>query len=121
MAHGHAAHVGLVDDRLVPGGVRGAVVLPREGRVHHDALRHGSCRVTVSKERSSFAVAHDISTNHEGPEYFGDLNLDQVVEAMTAGRDEYDLKPLFYRPLRRVEEIHYRQAVFRHFGGPFTV
>jgi hypothetical protein len=45
------------------------------------------------------------------PPFFGDLHLDQVVEAVTAGRDEYDLKPLFYTPLDRVEAIAYRHGV----------
>lgn len=36
------------------------------------------------------------------PEIFADLNLDQVVETMTVGRNEYNLKPFFYIPLRHI-------------------
>jgi hypothetical protein len=44
------------------------------------------------------------------PEFFRDLNLDQVVEAMVAGREGYDLAPFFYTPVSRAE-VRYRQAV----------
>jgi len=47
------------------------------------------------------------------PEFFADLNLDQIVKSMTVCRDEYDLKPFFYTPLKTVEGIEYRQEVFR--------
>jgi DNA mismatch repair ATPase MutS len=45
------------------------------------------------------------------PEFFGDLNLDQIVASLTEGREEYELGPLFYRPLHDVEAIHYRHHV----------
>ena len=49
----------------------------------------------------------------EAPEFFTDLNLDQVVASITAGREEYDLKPFFHTLLNRVETIHYRHDIFR--------
>jgi DNA mismatch repair protein MutS len=47
------------------------------------------------------------------PPFFRDLNLDQVVEAAVAGREEYDLAPFFHLPLGSVEEVAYRHDVFR--------
>ena len=38
-------------------------------------------------------------TDHEAPEYFGDLNLDQVVERSQPDATSTNLKPFFYRPL----------------------
>lgn len=49
----------------------------------------------------------------EAPGFFGDLNLDQVIESITATREEYRLKPFFCAPLRDVEAITYRHEIFR--------
>ncbi|HEU5265367.1 MAG TPA: hypothetical protein VFU35_01660, partial [Jatrophihabitans sp.] len=47
------------------------------------------------------------------PEYFGDLNLDQVEDALTRGRDQYELEPFFRQPLTDIAIMRYRQDVFR--------
>lgn len=42
------------------------------------------------------------------PNHFSNLNLDQVVAAATAGRDEHNLRPFFHSPPSNLETVHYR-------------
>jgi DNA mismatch repair protein MutS len=46
------------------------------------------------------------------PACFGDLNLDQVMAAVTAGRDEYDLAAFYSSPLADEDAVRFRQEVF---------
>jgi DNA mismatch repair protein MutS len=47
------------------------------------------------------------------PGFFADLNLDQIVDAVTASKSEYNLKPFFYASLTNIEAIAYRHEVMR--------
>lgn len=58
------------------------------------------------------------SGRREAPECFRDLNLDQITMAVTAGREDYDLLPIFHSPLRSIEVIRYRHEVFQDFEDP---
>jgi DNA mismatch repair protein MutS len=49
----------------------------------------------------------------EEPPFFADLNLDQVVASITAGRGEYALEPYYHAPLHDVETVGYRHEVLR--------
>ena len=62
-----------------------------------------------------FATPEDrvTTTETEAPEFFGDLNLDQIVDAITAGRREYHLNPFFYAPLNNVNAITYRHEIMQ--------
>jgi len=52
------------------------------------------------------------------PAFFTDLNLDQVIRAITAGRDEYDLAPFFYTRLGSTAAIGYRHEVLKDLRDP---
>lgn len=47
------------------------------------------------------------------PDCFGDLHLDQIVAAITAGKGEYDLAPFFCVPLHDVQAVTFRHEVFQ--------
>lgn len=51
--------------------------------------------------------------NVAAPEIFADLNIDQIVDGVVSGRDQYNLRPFFHTPLRDAEDVRYRQEVFR--------
>jgi DNA mismatch repair protein MutS len=61
-------------------------------------------------DRSEMSIGVD---DRRIPEIFTDLNLDQIVDSITANRDEYNLKPFFYAPLGDVETINYRYDILR--------
>lgn len=54
----------------------------------------------------------------EEPDYFADLNLDQVLASMTAGREQYELGPFFYASLHEAATVRYRHEVLRDLEKP---
>jgi DNA mismatch repair protein MutS len=61
------------------------------------------------------------ANNRRTPTYFSDLNLDQIVASITAGKEEYDLKPLFHFPSNNVESVRYRHEVVRDLENTILV
>jgi DNA mismatch repair ATPase MutS len=55
--------------------------------------------------------ANEVST--EAPAFFVDLNLNQVIDAITAERDIYDLQPFFFTPLHSEDAIQYRHEIMQ--------
>jgi DNA mismatch repair protein MutS len=49
----------------------------------------------------------------QAPPFFIDLNLDQIIDAITLGKDEYNLKPFYFTVLHDLNTIHYRHEVLR--------
>lgn len=50
---------------------------------------------------------HSVQPEREAPTFFRDRNLDRITGAVTAGRQEYDLAPLFHAQLKDLDSIAY--------------
>ena len=64
------------------------------------------------------AAESGIEAPIDEPDCFSDLHLDQILASLTAGREEYELAPFFYRPLHDVEAVQYRHHVLRDLEQP---
>jgi len=49
----------------------------------------------------------------ETPDYFGDLNLDQIVQSVMLNYTGYNLTPFFLQPLTDLKSISYRQEIMK--------
>jgi DNA mismatch repair protein MutS len=47
------------------------------------------------------------------PDFFLDLNVDQIIAAVTAGKEDYRLAPFFYRPLHDTDAVLFRHEVMQ--------
>jgi len=57
----------------------------------------------------------------EAPVFFSDINLDQIIDAITAGKEEYNLKPFYYTSLNDIDAINYRHEVMRDLENKILV
>ena len=46
------------------------------------------------------------------PEFFTDLNLDQVIREITKAKGEYALEPFYFSALQEYDILEYRQSIF---------
>lgn len=54
----------------------------------------------------------------DAPVFVVDLNLDQIIHAITAGKEEYNLDPFFCAPLQDTDAITYRHEVMQDLENP---
>lgn len=122
-AHARSCHRSIGKERAN----RGAASMSRGPRSNVVGLDHARRSAIsddfVGGERGRFSPFHSIlfarPEDHirddalQAPEFFTDLNCDQIVTAITAGKDEYNLKPFFHACLQRVDAIQYRHEVMQ--------
>lgn len=70
---------------------------------------------------SILSKKHDDSLAEESEEksnFLKDLNLDQIIEGITAGKQEYNLLPFYHAPLKDIAAIEYRHEIMMELERP---
>ena len=65
--------------------------------------------------RNSGNLLNENKVEENEPDFFSDLNLDQVINAITSKKEVYNLKPFFYTKLNEISTIEYRQKIMFDF------
>lgn len=85
------------------------------------------CSRSRGKVPGSALAFHSVlfrqTSNHHArpsatPECFGDLHLDQIVEALVRDRGSYDLELFFTTSLSNPDTVRYRQGAMRDLEAP---
>jgi DNA mismatch repair protein MutS len=108
-ARGPAVGGSSVDDA---GIVAAAGIVNAAGIAHARGWRFRS--VLFAGSEAGAEVAEQVPE----PDYFGDLNLDLVCEAIAARRKPYRLEPFLRTPLDDPEAIRFRQEIFQDLERP---
>lgn len=58
------------------------------------------------------------SENYKMPDFFVDLNLNQIIIEVLQGKEEYNLTPFFYNNLTDIATINYRLEVMKDCENP---
>ena len=64
-------------------------------------------------ERPEDSLKEDSLKEETESSFVVDLNLNQIVDAITAGRGDYDLQPFFFSSLNSVDAIKYRHEIMQ--------
>ncbi len=86
----------------------------KSGDLRRRLQASATARVSVLFERPQDL---DLLPSNE-PDFFADLNLDQVLQAMTGGREEYALEAFFNVPLHDPAAVQYRHEVLHDLERP---
>ncbi|MHB1440062.1 MAG: MutS-related protein [Cuniculiplasma sp.] len=55
------------------------------------------------------------------PEFFVDLNIDQIINGVIEGYGDYDLRPVFGTMPKNIHTVRYRQEVFKDLQNPDNI
>lgn len=67
----------------------------------------------MNVEFQSILFINSSICNTSEPNFFGDLNLDQIVETVISKKHQYNLNLFFYTPLQSHKEVIYRQEIMK--------
>lgn len=83
----------------------------------HRTANSGSAFISILNPTAQEAARPELEA---APSYFPDLNLDQLVASVVAGREDYNLQPFFFASLASLDTITYRHEVMRDLEAEAT-